>query len=327
MISVIIPVFNGEKTIKRCLDSIIKNIKKEENIEIIVINDGSTDNTLKICKELQNNNNCIRVFSKENGGVSSARQYGIEKASGDWIMFVDADDYLSDNFCSRNIKKEDDWIIFTDIVKENIEIEKNNDFMYGILNKSKKNLFNQIHLNTVWSKMYRKSIILDNNIRFNEDLIHGEDMIFNMDYYKNCEKVKIIKNGIYSLCKNNNSTTHRFQIGIVENDIIFLNKLKKYNIDKKIYNELILNGLFVCLNQYYFHSNNTKKFNKVKEELDEIKNQSPYHDALNEYSKLNISNIKKIVFFCLKHNYYSILYLMFKVKNTRNKEKNEEIQI
>ena len=101
-ISVIIPVYNSSKYLNKCLDSLVD--QKYNNYEVILINDGSTDNSLEICLQYANNYNNFQVFSKENGGVSSARNYGLNKANGKWIVFVDSDDFVKPNYLSELIK-------------------------------------------------------------------------------------------------------------------------------------------------------------------------------------------------------------------------------
>ena len=95
LLSVIVPIYNAENNLEKCLDSIIDQTYK--NLELILINDGSTDGSLKICNKYKKNDNRIRLFSKENNGVSSARNLGISMAKGHYITFVDADDYLDLN--------------------------------------------------------------------------------------------------------------------------------------------------------------------------------------------------------------------------------------
>ena len=94
-ISIIVPVYNTEKYLSKCLNSLIKQTYKD--IEIIVVNDGSKDKSLEIAKKFAKQDNRIKVFNKENGGLSSARNFGIEKASGEYIGFVDSDDYIKEN--------------------------------------------------------------------------------------------------------------------------------------------------------------------------------------------------------------------------------------
>jgi glycosyltransferase involved in cell wall biosynthesis len=98
LISIVVPVYNSEKYLEKCLVSLINQTYK--NIEIIVINDGSTDGSLDIAKQLAKRDSRVKVYSKKNGGLSSARNHGIEKASGEYIGFVDSDDYIDCNMYS-----------------------------------------------------------------------------------------------------------------------------------------------------------------------------------------------------------------------------------
>lgn len=95
LISIIVPVYNTEKYLNRCVDSLIK--QSYENTEILLINDGSTDGSEKICAEYEKNNENVFLFTKPNGGLSDARNYGLEKAKGTYVMFVDSDDFISEN--------------------------------------------------------------------------------------------------------------------------------------------------------------------------------------------------------------------------------------
>lgn len=101
-ISIIIPVYNGEKTIERCINSIINN--NYENIEIIVINDGSNDRTLEILEKIKKVEKRLKVISQKNSGVSAARNLGIKNSTGDYIYFMDADDYIEEN-CIKTVMK------------------------------------------------------------------------------------------------------------------------------------------------------------------------------------------------------------------------------
>ena len=110
-ISVIVPVYNVEKFIKRCLDSIINQTTKD--LEIILVNDGSTDNSGKICDEYAKLDNRITVIHKENGGISSARNIGLDVATGEWIAFVDSDDY---------IEKDMYEVLYKTAIEKNVDI-------------------------------------------------------------------------------------------------------------------------------------------------------------------------------------------------------------
>ena len=136
-ISIIIPVYNCEKYISRCLRSIINQTYK--NLQIIVVNDGSTDNTLNICEDIARNDSRIEIYSKENGGVSSARNLGLKKVKGDYISFVDADDFLEVNMFSKmiySLKDEDLIVCNFYIVDEKGNKENGKSIPNVILNKN-----------------------------------------------------------------------------------------------------------------------------------------------------------------------------------------------
>ena len=111
-LSIIVPIYNKEKYIKECLESIIKGIelnnygylKKEDNIEIILINDGSTDSSIEICNKFKENDNRIKIITKKNAGLGMARNTGLENANGEYVYFIDSDDYIEETLIEDNIK-------------------------------------------------------------------------------------------------------------------------------------------------------------------------------------------------------------------------------
>src|SRR5690554_2831077 len=113
LISIIVPVFNKENYLRECLDSIIN--QDYQNFELIVVNDGSTDGSKIICEEYAAKTDKIILVHKENGGVSSARNIGLQKAKGEWITFVDGDDYISKNYLNVVLDKEDSDFLIVDI--------------------------------------------------------------------------------------------------------------------------------------------------------------------------------------------------------------------
>ena len=204
-ISVIVPVYNGEKNIARCLDSIIKQDYRD--IEIIVVDDGSIDNTFEIITNYSKLDNRIKAIHKENSGVSSTRNKGLEIASGEYIQFIDADDWLSFDACKlllRSMEDNDVDLVVGDfyrviddktskkgtfkndgIITRNIYADKMMlspaDFYYGVL----------------WNKLYKKSIIDEYHIKLDENIDYCEDVIFNLEYLLHIDKIYILKSPIY----------------------------------------------------------------------------------------------------------------------------------
>lgn len=186
-ISIIVPVYNVEKYLRKCLDSITNQTKKE--IEIIFVNDGSTDNSLKILEEYEKADNRIKIISQKNQGLGAARNTGLKAAytsNSKYIYFIDSDDYISYDYLEKmyNIaeKTNADIVVNDNIMKfyDNNKKEMSNE----ILKKVENGIYNidadfiQSMCPNVWSKLYKKELILKNNIIFPTGLIH-EDLCFN----------------------------------------------------------------------------------------------------------------------------------------------------
>lgn len=324
MVSFIVPVYNGEKYIERCLRSIISNI--EGDYEIIVIDDGSVDNTLEIIKKVKGESCHVEVYSQKNSGVSSARGLGIEKAKGDWIVFVDADDYIASNLVGHisQVKNEEyDWIVFSGQFQKTCILDMNfpndkRDIITAILNQSLQGEIRDAKLNTVWSKAYKKSIIDKYGVHFEKDLSHGEDMLFNLDYSKNCRIVYCLPESVYRLCANGSSATHKYQKNCVENDREFFHQLnKRESFESEValmdsYHRMVLNGIWICLGQYFTHRDNRKKLFVRQKELDEFLNQEPYKTALRNWD-IEKSRGKKYIFALLNLHLYGLVLEILRV--------------
>lgn len=195
-ISVIIPAYNCKATIKRCVDSILGQAGAY-HIEVIVVDDGSRDQTAEYLQNLYENNSNVLVYSKENGGVSSARNYGIERATGDYLMFVDADDALAEGLFEAllPIKPEEDLIV------GGIELHQDS----GIRNISFRGTYSVqnvvegygmeipgLLLNGPCCKIYRKKLIEGYSIRFDPARSLGEDTLFVFQYLCRCTTVRFV---------------------------------------------------------------------------------------------------------------------------------------
>lgn len=179
-ISFIIPVYNGERTIKKCLNSITSQACKD--YEIIIIDDGSTDNSYKICTNYSSEYENITVLHKDNGGVSSARNLGIEKAKGIWVTFVDADDEINKNSLEK-VKPLLD--IGTDIIIMNsVKNKKYRPYSFENIPTDKILDFNPIYSKykytrgSVWGCLYRLTSIRKYKLEFSTEIKNGEDSLF-----------------------------------------------------------------------------------------------------------------------------------------------------
>ena len=241
--SIIIPVYNSEKTIKRCIDSITS--QNRNDVEIIIINDGSTDMSESFCENLKKEYNNIVCIHKDNGGVSSARNSGLLAARGKYVMFVDSDDYVDDKcfeILDRYTKSDADYYQFgfsievNGAVKEekawpercvNTESEKEAFIIESVVTRS---------INSCWAKLYKREIIEKKGLNFCEELSVGEDVTFVFTFLLSADKFERIESRVYFVdVSNEQSLSRRYRenlseqlIGVYEN---MLNALEKSNIE------------------------------------------------------------------------------------------------
>lgn len=212
-VSIIIPLYNVEKFVPRLVDSVIS--QDYENIEIILVDDGSPDNSGKIADDYSKKDSRITVIHKNNGGVSTARNAGIRAATGEYILFVDGDDWVEPDYVSY----------FIELVKyENCEIGMNINNFSGWKDKSslKKYSVNAekaiewIYTGklfvAVWNKIYKTSFLQQNHILFDEEIWYGEGMLFNIDCLQCVEKVAIGEKNVYHQTPNPDSAMRKFNL-------------------------------------------------------------------------------------------------------------------
>ena len=198
-ISIIIPVYNAESTLKRCIDSILT--QSFSDFELILVDDGSNDTSPKLCDQYAQQDNRVIVIHKANGGVSEARNVGLNTAKGVWISFIDSDDEIRvDYFEQTNIYNQCDLIVcgFENIdifkgCKSEIQLDNN------IYKADELPSFFNIHINdkvltAPWCKFFRLKIIKEKNIRFRSNITYGEDTVFVAEYMQH------VKSLVYSPC-------------------------------------------------------------------------------------------------------------------------------
>lgn len=197
MISIIIPTYNSEKYIIECIKNVLNNTYK--NYEIIIIDDGSTDNTIELINKLNIDN--LRIIKSDNKGPGIARNIGIKNAIGDYIFFIDSDDVINEDTLEVLINEIED----NDIIIGNYKIKYDNgdveDFITP-LDSSFNIFFESV---TVWNRLYRKSFIINNKIEF-DNLYQGEDRLFLAKLYLYNPKVKVISNYIYNWIRHDTDT-------------------------------------------------------------------------------------------------------------------------
>lgn len=213
--SVIVPVYNGEKTIARCLDSLLDQHCGEA--EILLINDGSTDATDAICRQYAEKNPVIRYFSKENGGVSSARNIGLKYAAGQYILFADCDDTASErSFAEIDRQLADDptdllvfsWTTVSADSSENAVL-KNETVRGEAIAKWAEDAMRNGSFGSLWSKVFLADIIRKNGLLFNEALRIAEDWSFIFRYLLYVDSLRTISIPLYRVSLENDQSLSR----------------------------------------------------------------------------------------------------------------------
>ena len=197
-LSVIMTIYNANKYIEELLDSLL--IEKSNDIEFLLINDGSTDNTLELINNYAKNDKRVKVFTKKNGGLSDTRNYGIERAKSPYILFSDSDDLFASNWYKiiektidnelKSKNKTDEFVICSNYDNRKYNIKNIIEGMYYIDSN-----FTNFYIRTAWSKLYRKDFLTDNKLLF--ELDGSEDLLFNTRMISHNAKIKIIKGSVY----------------------------------------------------------------------------------------------------------------------------------
>lgn len=199
LISVIVPCYNVEKYLEKCVESILN--QTYQNLEIILVDDGSTDSTPTLCDKLALADTRIKVFHKVNEGVSIARNTGIENSIGKYVTFLDSDDWIEPDtikIAYEKIKKDDldlvVWGYTADFVNENEQVLNSREYKAeGVCERGNASILTQKDTlglsGYVWNKIYKTDIIKDNNLNFKLDISLYEDLLFNSQYYLLCKKI------------------------------------------------------------------------------------------------------------------------------------------
>lgn len=219
-ISVIIPAYNVEKYIKRCVDSVLQNTYS--NFEIIIVNDGSTDSTESVCRGLLNDSR-VHLFSQSNAGVSAARNTGIKQATGEYITFIDGDDFVACDYLSYFWELVQttgaDFCISKYCFKNHGEQQTQDvrNEIYSNLDATAL-LLSDVVVVGCWNKIYKRSFLLENSIWFNEDLFYGEGLQFITTCALKAPRTGVGNRKIYYYRRNNaTSATTKFNIDSVLN--------------------------------------------------------------------------------------------------------------
>lgn len=344
-VSIIVPIYNNDKYLKRCIDSLVNQTLYE--IEIILVNDGSTDDSLLICREYAEKDERIRVINKSNGGVSSARNIGIEKAQGEFLAFVDSDDFVDENmYKSMYLKVKNEG---SDCCICNIEIHTKDDknVIKNIIGKSKiigNEIYEFLVLNLIAAPyvtscdrmttfrgpctyLYKRQIIREYDIQFNENLCIGEDFLFNLQYMTKINSLSIEENSFYRYCINSISATQKYSSNCWGNHKKLIEEVKNYinvyylgrNLDAQFIqrcNVMIFSYLStIALNEV--KTGNPKSLYQRIKYLRNVMSDEIIVDALKNYNPDKATTVQKLYLLCIKFKFSSIFYFYYKMQERK----------
>ena len=332
-VSIIVPVYNiPENILRKCVESIIHQTMKE--IEIILVDDGSTNNSGLICDEYSSQDNRIRVIHKKNGGLSAARNTGFENATGDWVTFLDSDDWIDEHTCEDTYilgeKNECDVVIFGTIQEFEhyknpfkyhyadatvFEGEKCKDLQCEILNFTG-------NIATAWAKLFRRSFLVDNELEHNAELRQGSEGIeFNIRVFEKVNRAYFTDHIYYHYIFNPNSISakhdeknHYFVIKCFEEikrqiDI----SDNKEELEKLFYNRFAYVVVAAAISGY-FSPANSQAYNKKKKEFLKYLHNSLVKETLANINAIKLDKKRKIILTLIQLRMFGLLSVLAKIR-------------
>lgn len=344
-ISIIIPVYNVSAYLRQCLESVIN--QTYPHLEIIVVNDGSTDNSLRICEEYALKDNRIRFINQENKGLSGARNTGIDDATGDYILFIDSDDWIHLDTCQLlidNVEKTNTDVVLFSYIKEfsNYSEEKfilDGDLIFneqesgkihrriiGLYEEELAHPENADTMVTAWGKLYKTEIIKNNKIYFTDcKLIGTEDMLFNTYCFKYVQSISNLHRCLYHYRKNNqNSLTSVYKTNLYSQWHtlyatvgVFLEKEQlDFQFQRALKNRISLGIIGLGLNELYANTSLYAKYISLKKILTDKR----YREAVKELQLHYFPIHWKLFFFFAKNNMaLPLLFMLMVIKKLINK--------
>ena len=303
LITIAIASCNNGKYIERSIDSVINQTYKE--LEILIVDDGSTDDTMQRIKKYQSDSR-VKIISKENGGLSSVRQLSLELANGDYISFIDADDYLVSTFVEKMLGKlmsdnSDVCVCSTRFVDEEGHLDERKSRVMSCVDsvepisttnwfKNYKGISKKIHLSDSWNKMYSVSILRKSGVTFDMPKgLNGTDTVFNRKLVLHCPTYSTLKDELYVHVIYKLSAVHRKNKDLLSSFMLITEKLKK-EADKMNYEPSQMQWLTI-----YYYGCLFRAYNDVYKESVNVKNDfnSLFKKHITFIDRINLVPLKK----------------------------------
>lgn len=324
-LSIIIPIYNAQLYLNKCIETVAAC--PASDMECILVNDGSTDSSLELCKAYARKDKRFHILNKENEGVSIARNLGISHASGDYICFLDADDYIDIRKWSlilEAIEENYDFVAFSYYTLYENEDIKEERFPFiehetTEVQTAKKLLIASASLNTCWGKLMKRDLINTNGILFDKKLKTGEDAVFIMDYFTKAQTYLIRNESILYYRQHSKSAMHQIDMNLKLEDFQrvyeYRKKLAKMwkdsELQEDMYRQLfsVITNLYLTFSAVNSFKTTTRAYREAakKAMIQEITSALPYKKLTPVY--------KKLEYILIKFKMFSCLTVYFKLKN------------
>lgn len=339
-LSFIVPVYNVEPYIACCVESLINQNNSNNNIEIILIDDGSTDGSLKICREYEKRFENIKVFHQENKGANVARNLGLNHAAGEWVCFVDGDDWVDTKlYIALQDEMVKDWDIIMYSYKKVIRGKKysgtpkaaymeiydeefkelqvaalNNNTMKGKYNLS------FIHAAAAWNKLYRRKFLQEHCLQFEPSMPKIQDLEFNLNVYKHARKGVYRIEELYYYRYNENSISNRYQPDIIEKFQIVNSCIEKFvrnNFSEDLlraYYGRIATHFRTIVVLYLCNKKNKEKYSIRKRKFLALLRTEPYATAMKMVDLSNFPYKERALSTAIKYHSFICCDVLYKLE-------------
>ena len=319
LLSIIVPVYNSEKYVSVCIESILK--QTYQNIEVILVDDGSTDESGKVCDEFEQADHRVRVFHKKNGGVSSARNLGIEKCRGRYVTFIDSDDFVSEDFI---------LIMYQNLQNYNVDISICNfNYVYNntvpknanlIIESAKLLIDDQLDyfkysflFSYSWGKLYKKNLL--QHIFFDSDIYISEDSLFLAEVIKNAKSIYYDKTPLYMYRMHTESAIHTVTLRKRETMVVAWKKIMDIQeLNSNAYGLAAFRYIEVCR---WIAADFSITAHKDMKKISMLRNEAKTRKNVISKAKVSIPRKIMLLFFIYLPDLYFAVYKMKKSLETK----------
>lgn len=339
-VSIIVPIYNMERYLEQCIQSLLNQTYK--NIEIILVNDGSSDKSAFICKKYAGQDSRIIYVEQDNQGVSAARNEGLYRATGYWIAFVDGDDWIALDMIAALVKNagsndvvigdvyavKDSQVIRTGFFRPDISEYCKGKTLYLIGNSLgcfAYGITELCNLGVPWARLYRRVFILENHLEFTVGIRRMQDMIFNINVFAKTQKIGFCNYPVYYYRITGESACRRYDphfTAVMDQVLSEINDLIGNSPDPEIQSLYVFKRLQLLqenISLYYGHLQCTLSYKEKKQGIKQLCLVEENVTALNTYDNRLFSKKQQIILWLLAHHFYGVVYELYAVRNIRRR--------